>query len=184
MPLLRDRRLPALLLLLAVAAVLLALHPWSRTSAVRVAAVACETTPVGKDADVAPAKDADAAAGKDADAEDPDAAKRAGGSAASLYAGPGEAKGQAPEGGPCGHRHPESFRDLALANSSQASRSVAPGTQLRAGAYRSSITQRAALTTAESRAAVNGTGGQWSPYGNSPVETGRTEYDTTRGSTQ
>ena len=53
-------------------------------------------------------------------------------SANPMYAGPKAAES------PCGDRpgHPESFADLAAANSARASRSVAPGTALKPGAYR------------------------------------------------
>lgn len=87
-----------------------------------------------------------------------------------LYAGP---EGVEP---PCGERPglPESFADLAKANSSIAARSVAPGTQVRKGAYRAAVRDAAALPT---------TGGAWTPFGNTPLDTGRTEYDQTQGST-
>jgi hypothetical protein len=107
----------------------------------------------------------------------------AGSEDAAIFAGPGEVQGGR-EGAPCGPRHPESFRDLALANSSRLARATAPGTRLKPGAYRSAIRTRSALASPASRRAVNGDGGQWKPYGNAPVETGRTEYDTTGGSTQ
>ncbi len=102
---------------------------------------------------------------------------------AAMFAGPGEVQG-AEEGAPCGHRRPESFRDLALANSSRLARATAPGTRLKPGAYRSALRQRSAISTAAARAAVNGTGGAWKPFGDEPVDTGRTEYDVTSGSTQ
>ncbi len=91
---------------------------------------------------------------------------------AGMYAGPGEAE----EGcGEAGGRHPESFADLARANSAQASKAAAPGTQLKTGAYRSAVAERAALDTA---------GGQWKPFGNTPLEAFHTDYDTTRESTK
>src|SRR4051812_30605542 len=70
--------------------------------------------------------------------------------------------------------HPEFFDDLAKANSSLMTRQVAPGTQIKPGA------QRAAVRAAD---ALPQTGGDWSPYGKTPMLGNRTEYDTTRGST-
>ncbi|HEX8123538.1 MAG TPA: hypothetical protein VF549_19970 [Solirubrobacteraceae bacterium] len=94
-----------------------------------------------------------------------------GGEAAALYAGP---KPQEP---PCGERPglPEPFADLAKMNSSIASRSVAPGTMLKPGAYRAALRAAADLPQ---------TGGDWKPYGRAPLETGRTEYDVSDESTQ
>jgi hypothetical protein len=93
------------------------------------------------------------------------------GTAGSLYAGP-RLKEPA-----CGERPglPESFADLARANSSIASRSVAPGTQLKPGAF------RAAVRAANDLPVVDG---EWKPYGRPPLETGRTEYDVSDESTQ
>jgi hypothetical protein len=71
--------------------------------------------------------------------------------------------------------HPETYADLAVANSSRLTRTVAPGTRIKPGAYRNAIDERNALDT---------TGGSWSPYGNPPLQSNRTEYDTTAGSTQ
>ena len=77
---------------------------------------------------------------------------------------------------PCGDRPglPETYADLALANSARASRDVAPGTAIKPGAYRSALREKRALPA---------TTGSWAPYGRTPLETGRTEYDTTSGST-
>ncbi len=120
-------------------------------------------------------------------AGDPDAGTGRGSAPASevseIFAGPGEVQG-GHEGPPCGSRHPESFRDLALANSSRLARATAPGTRLRPGAFRSALRQRTAISSSAARAAVNGTGGSWKPVGNEPVDTSRTEYDVTSGSTQ
>ena len=87
-----------------------------------------------------------------------------------MYAGPRIAES------PCGDRpgHPESFADLARANSSRASRSVAPGTRLKPGAFRAAVAERAELPRI---------GGDWSPYGTTPLVGDRTEYDSTNGST-
>ena len=87
-----------------------------------------------------------------------------------MYAGPRGAES------PCGDRpgHPESFLDLAQASGARAARAVAPGTQLKAGAYRAAVDQRDALPA---------TGGTWSPYGKTPLIADRTDYDTTNGST-
>ncbi|MEA2445524.1 MAG: hypothetical protein QOJ12_2816, partial [Thermoleophilales bacterium] len=89
---------------------------------------------------------------------------------AALYAGPA---GKEP---PCGERPglPESFADLARANSSLAARSAAPGTQVKDGAYRSALNAANSLPT---------TGGDWQPFGGTPLDTGRTEFDQTQGST-
>ncbi|MDX6659288.1 MAG: hypothetical protein QOJ55_110, partial [Solirubrobacteraceae bacterium] len=70
--------------------------------------------------------------------------------------------------------HPESFEDLAKANSSLLTREVAPGTQIKPGAQRAAVRAASALPT---------TGGTWSPYGDTPLLANRPEYDTTRGST-
>jgi hypothetical protein len=100
-----------------------------------------------------------------------------------MYAGPRAAGAHAAEGGgsaPCGDRPAgvggiESFADLARANSARAARAVAPGTQLKPGAYRAAVAQRADLPRID---------GAWSPYGNTPLVADRTEYDTTNGSTR
>ncbi len=91
--------------------------------------------------------------------------------ASALYAGPLAVEP------PCGDRpgHPESFADLAQANSARAARSVAPGTQLKPGAYRAAVAQRAELPRLD---------GTWSPYGNTPLVADRTDYDTSNGSTR
>ena len=70
-------------------------------------------------------------------------------SANPMYAGPKAAES------PCGDHpgHPESFADLAAANSARASRSVAPGTRLKPGAFRAAVAQRAELPSI---------GGAWS----------------------
>jgi hypothetical protein len=70
--------------------------------------------------------------------------------------------------------HPESFDDLAKANSSRLTREVAPGTQIKPGA------QRAAVRAARELPTI---GDQWSPYGRTPLLANRAEYDTSRGST-
>src|SRR5258705_13511881 len=88
-----------------------------------------------------------------------------------MYAGPRAAEP------PCGDRpgHPESFADLARANSARAARSVAPGTRLKPGAFRAAVAQRAELPH---------TGGAWSALGKTPLIADRTEYDTSNGSTR
>ncbi|TML08608.1 MAG: hypothetical protein E6G41_01790, partial [Actinobacteria bacterium] len=88
-----------------------------------------------------------------------------------MYVGPRAAES------PCGDRpgHPESFADLARANSARAARTVAPGTRLKPGAFRAAVAQRADLPRI---------GGTWTPYGNTPLIGDRTEYDTTNGSTR
>ncbi len=194
-----GRRLSVALLLVAV--VVLVAHPWGRSATTRADTVACASDQRGeaggeaereRSAGKAEPKPDSGEAEREARERAAGERERSGGAAAprgsedtGLYTGPGEAEGQAGgEGEPCGHRRPESFRDLAAANSSRLARAVAPGTRLRAGAYRSSIAERSALNTTAARAAVNGTEGRWRPYGNAPVETGRTEYDTTNGSTQ
>jgi photosystem II stability/assembly factor-like uncharacterized protein len=79
---------------------------------------------------------------------------------------------------PCGERPglPETYADLAKANSSRASRDVAPGTELKPGAYRAAVREKRALPVADGV-------GEWKPYGRTPLETDRTEYDTSGGST-
>jgi hypothetical protein len=77
---------------------------------------------------------------------------------------------------PCaeGPGHPESFADLARANSSRLTRTVAPGTRIKPGAYRAALGERAALDIV---------GGPWQAYGKPPLVSNKTEYDTTNGST-
>ena len=70
---------------------------------------------------------------------------------------------------------PESFADLAIANSSQVSRDTAPGTQLKPGAARAAIRARSAMATV---------GGQWQPLGKTPLVANRAEYDQSDGSTK
>lgn len=70
---------------------------------------------------------------------------------------------------------PESFADLARANAGIVAKSVAPGDRIRAGAYRAAIGQRADMPTV---------GGPWSPYGTPPLQSYRTDYDQTDGSTR
>jgi len=88
-----------------------------------------------------------------------------------MYAGP---RAEEP---PCGDHpgHPESFADLARANSARASRSVAPGTRLKPGAFRAAVAQRADLPRID---------GSWTAYGNTPLVGDRAEYDTSNGSTR
>lgn len=88
-----------------------------------------------------------------------------------LFSGP-----EGEVGGPCADRpgHPESFADLAKANSSILTRQVAPGTKIRAGAYRAGVAQARALPS---------TGGTWTPYGKTPLVGDRVQYDTSNGST-
>jgi hypothetical protein len=100
-----------------------------------------------------------------------DADSSTGRSANPLYVGPG-----APQSG-CADRPglPESFADLAAADSSRASRSVAPGTQLRGGAYRAAVTSARDLPSTGA--------GTWQPYGDTPLQGNNTDYDVTNGST-
>jgi hypothetical protein len=101
----------------------------------------------------------------------------AGSATGALFSGPAEDP-QAECAGAAGH--PESFADLAKANSSRISRTVAPGTQVRTGAYAAAVAQRDGLAAAGS--APTG-GAVWQPYGDTPLLANRREYDTTRGST-
>jgi hypothetical protein len=89
-----------------------------------------------------------------------------------LFAGPGERVDRERCDRP---GHPESFADLAKANSSRMTREVAPGTQIKPGA------ERAALKAANDLPTIGST---WSPYGKTPLIANRTEYDTTLGSTR
>jgi hypothetical protein len=100
------------------------------------------------------------------------------GSGNALFAGPGENQAEACVRG--GHRHPESFGDLARANSTRISRTVAPGTQVKTGAYAAAVSQRDQLAKAGS--APTG-GARWQPYGDTPLLTNQTDYDQTAGST-
>ncbi len=94
----------------------------------------------------------------------------AGSAVSDFYSGPAHEV-------PCaeGPGHPESFADLAVANSSRLTRTVAPGTRIKPGAYRAALQRRAALDLV---------GGPWSAYGKPPLQSNRTEYDTTNGSTE
>jgi photosystem II stability/assembly factor-like uncharacterized protein len=88
-----------------------------------------------------------------------------------LFSGPkgNEALGKCDRPG-----HPETFEDLAKANSSRLTREVAPGTQIKPGAQRSAVRHARALPTI---------GNAWAPLGNTPLFANRTEYDQTLGST-
>ena len=87
-----------------------------------------------------------------------------------VFTGP-----QAEYEGSCAPRHPEGFRELALANASREAQDVAPGTAVKRGAYRAAVRERAALPV---------TGGDWSAFGGTPLHSDRTEYDETSGSTR
>ena len=65
-------------------------------------------------------------------------------------------------------RRPVAQEQLALA------RGLAPGTQIKPGAY------RAAVSSARDLPAIGGT---WKPYGDTPLQGNHTDYDTTNGST-
>ena len=69
---------------------------------------------------------------------------------------------------------PETYGDLARANGARASRVVAPGTQLRAGAYRAGVAQARDLPAE---------GNAWQPYGDTPLQGNNTAYDVSNGST-
>src|SRR4051812_46299303 len=149
---------------LALIAALVVVHPWSRGESHRAAAACNEREHEGE------------AAERERDGE----REREGRAVNPMYAGPRIVGAHAAEGGgsaPCGDRpgHPESFADLAQANSARASRSVAPGTRLKPGAFRAAVAQRAALPSI---------GGSWSPYGTTPLVGDRTDYDTSSGSTR
>jgi photosystem II stability/assembly factor-like uncharacterized protein len=111
----------------------------------------------------------DVAAGKDKGRE---GEQRKGGSEiAGLFSGP--------PGNPALEKcdrpgHPESFEDLAKANSSRMTRQVAPGTQIKPGAQRAAVRQAKDLPTI---------GNAWSPIGSTPLIANRTDYDQTLGST-
>jgi hypothetical protein len=97
--------------------------------------------------------------------------------AAALFAGPADTPG-ADCGRPGGH--PERFAELAKANSSRISRTVAPGTRIRPGAYTAAIAQRSAIASA-GPAPIGSAA--WSPFGDTPLIGNRAEYDQTNGST-
>jgi hypothetical protein len=148
---------PALIaLLILVAAAIVVVRPWGVGEPARTAAT-CH-----READ----HDGEAAREGEATREERDAGRTAN----PMYSGPRIAES------PCGDRpgHPESFLDLAQASGARAARSVAPGTQLKSGAYRAAVSQRADLPS---------TSGTWSPYGKTPLVADRTDYDTTNGST-
>jgi hypothetical protein len=120
-------------------------------------------------------RDRDAEAERDADAVARDRERPVGGNG--LFSGPAEspeAECAAPG------RHPESFADLAKANSTRIARTVAPGTEIKSGAYAAAVAQRDRLAGAGS---APGGGAAWQPYGDTPLLTGQTDYDQTSGST-
>ncbi|MCW2968374.1 MAG: hypothetical protein JWM71_2146 [Solirubrobacteraceae bacterium] len=105
----------------------------------------------------------------------PDASRATTGTVANgLYSGP--PREVETDAGPCGDQpgHPETFADLSRANSSRASRSVAPFTAIKPGAYRAGIAGARAL---------DAVGGPWAPYGSTPLVGNDTRYDKTQGST-
>lgn len=110
---------------------------------------------------------------EEAEREREEGEERSGGSGPSsdLFAGPPTAE---PCGGESPGGQPEPFADLAKANSGIVAKSVAPGTAIKGGAYRGAIRQRAELPTV---------GEAWKPFGTPPLQSYRTDYDTTRGST-
>ncbi|HEX8854199.1 MAG TPA: hypothetical protein VF752_01260, partial [Thermoleophilaceae bacterium] len=80
-------------------------------------------------------------------------------------------------------KKPESYAELAAANSQLASRSTAPFKALKAGAYEHAVAQKAQLVKAGS-GGVAGADGNWSPYGDGPLITDNTDYDQSNGSTR
>jgi hypothetical protein len=129
------------------------------------------------DADAEAAKEADGDRDREREREEGEreGAARAGGNG--LFSGPAEnpeAECAAPG------RHPESFADLAKANSTRISRTVAPGTEVKTGAYAAAVAQRDRLAGAGS---ASGGGATWQPYGDTPLRTDQTDYDQTAGST-
>ncbi|MDX6656451.1 MAG: hypothetical protein QOH62_1244, partial [Solirubrobacteraceae bacterium] len=154
MPRVLRLALPALLLLVAALAVT---RPWSHTSADHAKAACAGAREHGAESEAQRERDREPARGRSV--------------ASGLYSGPPAVEP------PCGDKpgHPESFADLARANSARAARSVAPGTRLKAGAYRAAVAQRAELPH---------TDGAWSPLGKTPLVADRSEYDTTNGSTR
>lgn len=131
----------------------------------REAAAAC-----GRGEEDAARKTAEAAGGE-ADAPRRDGAN------GGLFSGPAE--NPAAECSVPG-RHPESFADLAKANSTRISRTVAPGTQVKTGAYAAAVAQRDRLARAGTAPGGDAT---WQPYGDTPLLTDQTDYDQTAGST-
>jgi len=81
-----------------------------------------------------------------------------------------------------GRFHPESYADLAQANSSRASQDTAPFSSVKDGAYQHALAQRDAL--AADPTSVPGTDGTWTPYGTGSEVTDNTEFDQSNGSTQ
>src|SRR3954470_6136298 len=70
---------------------------------------------------------------------------------------------------------PESLADLRAANTSRATRALAPSTALKPGAQRAAVAQARALPT---------TGGAWKAFGSTPLQGNNTDYDTNTGSTR
>jgi hypothetical protein len=104
-------------------------------------------------------------------------------------AGPARVRGQDPDQagaypGCARPGHPETYGDLLKVNSQIASRQVAPGTNLRPGAYASSIRQRDQLRASDAASApIAGSTGAWTPLGTTPENTSQTAFDQTNGST-
>src|SRR6188472_530620 len=109
---------------LALIAALVVVHPWNAGESHRTAAACNEREHEGEAAE----RERE----REGEKEREDRAVNP------MYAGPRIAAS------PCGERpgHPESFADLAQANSARASRSVAPGTRLKPGAFRAAVAQR------------------------------------------
>src|SRR4051812_14770102 len=70
---------------------------------------------------------------------------------------------------------PETIADLRAANTSRATRALAPGTALKPGAQAAAVAHARQLPT---------TGGAWKPFGNTPLQGNNTDYDTNTGSTR
>jgi hypothetical protein len=89
--------------------------------------------------------------------------KRQGGELSGLFAGPrgDESLEKCDRPG-----HPETFEDLAKANSSRMTRQVAPGTQIKPGAQRAAVRHAKDLPTI---------GNAWSPLGKTPLIANRPE---------
>src|SRR5437763_5876943 len=78
--------------------------------------------------------------------------------------------------------HPESYAYLLKANSSLGSRSTAPFSTLKPGAFAHAIAQKNALAQEPASAAAAGDG-NWTPAGTTPLDASNTDFDQTNGST-
>ncbi|MEA2461493.1 MAG: hypothetical protein QOH90_1670, partial [Actinomycetota bacterium] len=79
------------------------------------------------------------------------------------------------------NKHPESFGELALANSQLSARQSAPYGAVRAGALLHALRQRRAVERSSSAQRISGSAGSWRPLGKGPLNSGVEGYGETSG---